>query len=336
MARGAQADFFGSIDAIPWAARQLQKRGLVMHDAPTKSHGLVEAARRHQLDAMVLDSYDVDPATAGALRDAGIVTLAIIDGETRGQVADIYLDQNFGAQAPPGMSPPGVLLAGAPYALLRRAIVAARPATPRPATSVDQPHVLAFFGGTDALGAAPILTRLLLSTGRPVRATVVAGGPTAAAQLSALEPGPDQSVRQIAPTDELPTLIAGADVVISAAGTSTWELCCLGATTALVSVVDNQDAAYGRVIANGLAAGLGHLSDLGGEGPTAQVAREGAVRTLAELLESPERRAVLATKAWSTVDGLGCSRVADVMLREVRRSRGLNTAEAGSELHYSE
>ena len=84
---------------VGWAAAQLAARGIPVHPGPDTPAGLVEAAHRHALDALVLDSYELDPAGAGALRAAGVVTLAIIDGDTRGQDADLYLDQNFGADA---------------------------------------------------------------------------------------------------------------------------------------------------------------------------------------------------------------------------------------------
>ncbi len=77
---------------------------------------LVAAARRHDLDVLVLDSYELDPAGAGALRAAGVLTLAIVDGDTRGQDADLYLDQNFATDL---AVPAGRLLAGSGYALLR-------------------------------------------------------------------------------------------------------------------------------------------------------------------------------------------------------------------------
>ncbi|GAB3957474.1 hypothetical protein GCM10027614_73020 [Micromonospora vulcania] len=134
---------------------------------------------------LVLDSYELDPAGAGALRAAGVLTLAVIDGDSRGQDADLYLDQNFGAQTP---ALPGRLLAGSTYALLRDSVVTARPATPRPATAVSRPRVLAFFGGTDAVGAAPVLTRVLLATGHPMDLTVVVGRPEIEAELDEITP----------------------------------------------------------------------------------------------------------------------------------------------------
>ncbi|WP_117669566.1 PseG/SpsG family protein [Micromonospora sp. MW-13] len=311
LARGARVEFFGTVEGVGWARRQLADRGVPLHPGPERPEDLVAAARRHDLDVLVLDSYELDPAGAGALRAAGVVTLAVVDGDTRGQDADVYLDQNLGATHG---ALPGRLLAGTAYPLLRDAVVAARPAAPRPPTPAGRPRVLAFFGGTDAFGAAPVLARVLLATGHPMDLTVVVGRADVEAELAALIPGRGQALRPIPPTDDLPALITAADLVVSAAGTSTWELCCLGAPAALVCVVDNQRESYHRVVAEGIVAGLGELPALAAAGLPGRAARADAARTLRALLASPERRAALAVRAWSTVDGHGRSRVADTLL----------------------
>ncbi|MEV4489553.1 spore coat protein [Micromonospora coxensis] len=311
LARGAAVELFGTVERVGWAAAQLTARGIPLHPGPDTPHGLVEAARTHRLDAMVLDSYDLDPAGAGALRAAGVTTLAIVDGDTRGQDADLYLDQNFGAETG---TAGGRLLAGTRYALLRDSVIAARPPAPRVATAVGRPRVLAFFGGTDAVGAAPVLTRVLLGTGHPMELTVVVGRPEIEAELEEVTPGRGQTLRPVPPTDGLPALIGAADLVVSAAGTSTWELCCLGAPSALVCVVDNQRESYRRVVAHGLAAGLGELPELAAAGVTGRTARAAAARTLRGLLTSPRRRAALSARGWATVDGQGRARVADAIL----------------------
>ncbi|MFF0315752.1 PseG/SpsG family protein [Micromonospora sp. NPDC005252] len=315
LARGAHVAVFGTVERLGWATAELAARGIGLHPGPESPAELVEAARRHDLDVMVVDSYELDPAGAGALRAAGVFTLAVIDGDSRGQDADLYLDQNFGAQLP---ALPGRLLAGSGYALLRDSVVTARPATPRPATAVSRPRVLAFFGGTDAVGAAPVLTRVLLATGHPMDLTVVVGRPEIEAELETITPGRGQIVRPVPPTGSLPALITGADLVVSAAGTSTWELCCLGAPAALVCVVDNQRESYARVVQHGLAAGLGELPELTGPGVPGRAARATAAWTLNGLLSSPQRRAALAARAWSGVDGRGRARVVDAVFDAVR------------------
>ncbi|MET8267792.1 PseG/SpsG family protein [Micromonospora arida] len=358
LARGADVTVFGTVERLDWATAELAARGIPLLPGPDSAAELVEVARRHHLDVFVLDSYELDPAGAGALRAAGVYTLAIIDGDSRGQVADLYLDQNFGAELPalgsgfgadlpglrsgpdrpglrsapelPGLESgpelgsglgaelPGRLLAGSGYALLRDTVINARPPVAPPATAVSRPRVLAFFGGTDAVGAAPLLTRVLVATGHPMDLTVIVGRPEIEAEVDDVAPGRGQTIRPVPPTTSLPALITEADLVVSAAGTSTWELCCLGAPGALVCVVDNQRESYTRVVRHGLAAGLGELPELTAGGVAGRAARATAARTLHGLLSSPQRRAMLAARAWSTVDGQGRARVVDAVFDAVR------------------
>ncbi|WP_196924856.1 PseG/SpsG family protein [Micromonospora vinacea] len=330
LARGAHVTVFGTVERLDWATADLAARGIPLLPGPDSAAELVEVARRHELDVLVLDSYELDPAGAGALRAAGVYTLAIIDGDSRGQVADLYLDQNFGADLPGldaapelagfgvGAGLPGRLLAGSGYALLRDTVISARPPVAPPATAVSRPRVLAFFGGTDAVGAAPVLTRVLVATGHPMDLTVIVGRPEIEAEVDDVTPGRGQIIRPVPPTTSLPALITEADLVVSAAGTSTWELCCLGAPSALVCVVDNQRESYTRVVRHGLAAGLGELPELTAGGVAGRAARATAARTLHGLLSSPQRRATLAARGWSTVDGQGRARVVDAVFDAVR------------------
>ncbi len=310
IARGMTVHFLSDLGGLDWAERQLTSRGLPWHPAPYDAVGLVAAATRLGLDAVVLDSYELPPAHSRALRASGRTVLAIVDGDRRGQEADIYVDQNLDAELHSPVLPPGaVRLAGLDYALLRRVVRDLRPARPPVGGSGRTPGVVAFFGGTDAYRAAPVVGRLLIRTGIAWQATIVAADDTLRRDLLALQPGPGQRLDIIAPTDDLPRLLAAADLAISASGTSTWELLCLGRPAALVWVVDNQIIGYGRTTAHGLAAGLGHLPALAEGGPESGA----AVDVLRRLLISPSARAALATKAWAAVDGLGPARVAEAL-----------------------
>ena len=309
-ARGVAVHFLSDLGGLPWAEQQLTSRGLPWHPAPYDAIGLVAAADRLGLDAVVVDSYVLPPAHSAALRASGRAVLAIVDGDLRGQQADVYVDQNLDAElASPELPSGAVRLAGLDYALLRRAVRDLRPPSPPVARAVAAPRVVAFFGGTDAYRAAPVAGRLLIATGAAFSATIVAATDELRIELEALRSAEGQRLDVIAPTDELPKLLADADLVISASGTSTWELLCLGLPAALVWVVDNQILGYERTTGRGLAAGLGHLPAL--RDPSTASA---AVDVLRDLLPRPEARAELAARAWAAVDGQGCSRVADALL----------------------
>ena len=301
VSRGAGVVFLSDLGGVEWAEAQLTQRGLPWQPPPADEAGLVAAVERLQLDALVIDSYTLPPSHSVAVRGTGRPVLAIVDGDFRGQTADIYVDQNLDSV----VDVDGALgLAGLDYALLRSSVRSLRPLTPPVHTGSRTPKVVAFFGGTDAYRAAPEIARLLTRTGVPFEATIIGANQSLRDELHAVVPTEGQRFDIIAPTDDLPKLLSEADLAVSASGTSTWELLCLGLPAALVWVVDNQILGYDRTIARGYGAGLGRLGHLGAD----------AVDTLRHLLTDAAARTDLAQRAWSAVDGRGVERVADALL----------------------
>ncbi|MFG1995876.1 PseG/SpsG family protein [Actinoplanes sp. NPDC048988] len=308
VSRGVSVRFLSDLGGVEWAEAQLTQRGLPWHPAPFDEVGLVAATERLQLDALVVDSYTLPPQHTVAVRKTGLPVLAIVDGDFRGQSADIYVDQNLDAVID---VEDAIGLAGLDYALLRGSVRQLRPLAPPVHTSGRTPKVVAFFGGTDAYRAAPAIARLLAGTEAPLDATIIGANEELRRELQAVKPAQGQRFEIIPPTDDLPKLLAGADLAVSASGTSTWELLCLGLPAALVWVVDNQILGYDRTLARGFAAGIGQLGHFGPD----------AVTTLRTLLTDPALRTELARKAWAAVDGQGVSRVADALLAKAESPR---------------
>ncbi|GAA2891912.1 hypothetical protein GCM10010517_56320 [Streptosporangium fragile] len=291
--RGVAVTFLGDLGGLTWAAAQLAGRGLPLLAAEAAPDGLVAQALALGLDAVVLDSYTLAPGTGAALRAAGLRVLAVVDGDPRGQAADLYVDQNLGAEERGVPLPEGaVRLAGACYVLLRDAVRRLRAAP-----GAEVPRVLCFFGGTDAAGMAHRWADALAETAVPFSATLVSPRPLPA------RPG----IAVIPPTDELPELMAGADLVITAAGSSCWELLYLGVPAALVWVAENQLIGYEALVGRELVAGLG---------PGDSAAE--AVPLLRELLTRPALRARYAARGRGLVDGRGRERVAGALLHDLR------------------
>jgi len=306
--RGIELVFVCDAHTVPWAAEQIAARGISVERAVRTAAEHIELFRRLDLDAVVFDSYDLDRSVYSAVRATGVPTVAIVDGDFRGAEADILLDQNLAADLDhPQLPRDSVRLAGLRYVMIRDEILALRPAEPPAPRQVAVPKVFAFFGGTDAFGAGPYVVQALAATGVPFEATVVAPGDQLTERIDAVELRPQQRVDVIGPTDRLAAAVREADLTISASGTSTWELLCLGATAGLVCVVDNQVLGYERAIATGTAAGIGLLSDLKQDTST-------AAAVLKRLLTDPAERARLAVAGWSLVDGLGRNRVADALV----------------------
>lgn len=309
-ARGRRVRLFGGCD-VPWAAGRLAAGRLVLEPAPAEPAafaGLVAAAG---IRLCVVDGYEFPPALGAALGAAGVAVAALSDGEFGlHQVADLYLDQNLGAVARPDRHPGARFLAGLEYVLLRDLVRARRrPPADRP-DGARAPRVLVVFGGTDPHGGCPAVVPLLLGTGVPVAVVAVAARPDVAAALRTLPRAPGQSLEVHPPVADLPALAATCDAAVSAAGSSTWELACLGVPTALVCVTDNQRLGY-REATRELCLPAGRLAALGPGGADVPLARA----TFHRLLTDAALRHALARRAAEAVDGRGRERVVDALLR---------------------
>lgn len=303
----------GRLDGLDWLWR-----GLSGGDAPDRTPGtagppgtllppaddaagIVALAREVGADAVHVDHYLLGTDLRPALNAAGIVLCTVEDFATGRRPGDVVVDPNLGADAgprPDDGSP--VLLRGPRYAPLRaaaRRARAARAAATPGGSGRDRPRVLVVMGGTDAAGLLPAVVRALDAAATPAEVDVV------------VPPGRDLDLpgggparfRAIAPLSDLPAAMAGADLVVSAAGTTVWELCCVGAPMALVRAADNQTEGYRAVVEAGAGAGLG--------GPSEVADTAGTAAALRSLVTDPAARAALATRARTVVDGQGAGRI---------------------------
>ena len=321
--RGLGVVFLGDLGGLPFAQRQLADRGLALLPAPDAPEDLADLAVSLGLAAVVLDGYHLDPGCGTALTARGLPVLALSDGGFgAGQRATIHLDQNLGAVRPAHLPPGTESLSGLAHVLLRDLVRSRRPAaepvaTTGTANARGAASVLAVFGGTDPTAAVLTLAPIVLGTGEPLHLRAIASTPATVEALQRLRPGPRQTLTVLPPADDLPALAVQSDLVVSAAGSSVWELLCLGAPTALVCVSDNQEAGYREVVGRGLVEGLGHVATLSDHEPT----RTAATARLRTLLRDPGARARLAAGGFAAVDGRGRERVADALCRHLDLER---------------
>jgi len=228
------------------------------------------------------------------------------DGIFGRRPAEMVVDPTFGAElAARPQDGSGWVLRGSLYTPVRRSVIDARQGNVdrralRQVGSVAR-SVLVVMGGTDPMG---------LGGENAERAHAAAVG-------SAL------SLTVLAPVDDLPALMSAHDLVVSAAGTSIWELCCLGVPTAVAWVVDNQREGYDRVVGAGAAIGLGGPT-LGSNEGADEGADEGAIGLLKTALTSKRVLADLSAAGRRIVDGLGAWRVVatwEQVHRQPRRQR---------------
>lgn len=263
---------------------------------------LADEAGAVAADVLHLDTYDeLTPPHV-----PGLLVSNLEDGEFGRRACDLAVDPNFGAETEPTrLVPTRAYLRGSRYTPLRASVVARRGEWQ---LRDEATRVLVVMGGADPRRLTPRVLDVLGATGLPLQVTAVSARDVE--PPADLPPG--MRVEVVRPVDDLPALMVQQDLVISAAGTSVWELCCLGVPMALVCAVDNQRAGYDRVVAADAAIGLG--STLEGE------EADRAARDLRETLTNPATRLVLARQARHVVDGLGAWRIVRAWEQLVRPS----------------
>jgi spore coat polysaccharide biosynthesis predicted glycosyltransferase SpsG len=321
--------FLTDTSGSAWAEAQLESRGFAVLPAPVDPDHLAAVAESIQLSAVVLDGYHLSPNCGRQLHKKNITVLALVDSHFGAeQWADIYLDQNLGATQLAPIPSGSLMLCGLKYALLRNiivdrveSVVCCQPEEVRDfeVENVTTPmKVLTFFGGTDPYGASEVIVPMIVSTGAPVAISAIVTGHQANDALKSLALNQYQSLQTMPPSDDLPFLISQSDLVVSAAGSSVWELCALGAAAAIVSVTANQDAGYEAVTQRGLVAPLGHLGEL----TRSPAAASAATAVLRELLTVSASRLRLAEHGHREIDGKGRERVADLLLARLPHVNG--------------
>ncbi|MBN9736542.1 MULTISPECIES: bifunctional UDP-2,4-diacetamido-2,4,6-trideoxy-beta-L-altropyranose hydrolase/GNAT family N-acetyltransferase [unclassified Pseudonocardia] len=320
-ASGHEVFWSGRLDGLGWLWAGLAPGGPVppgtLLDAADSADDLVALCRDHRIDAVHVDHYLLGTDLRAPLNAAGIALSTVEDFTTGRRPGDLVVDPNLGADDHPRPDDGSTtLLRGPAYAPLRiaarraRRVREVRDRDLRPATVGVPPRVLVVMGGTDAAGLLGRVVAALAAADVPAEVDVVV---PAGRSVTLPEGGPAR-FRAIAPLPDLPAAMAEMDLVVSAAGTTVWELCCVGVPMALVLAADNQVEGYRTVVAAGAAAGLGGAADLADPEPGAAVLRD--------LLTGPGRRDALGARARTVVDGEGANRIVDALAAAVGEPDG--------------
>lgn len=205
-------------------------------------------------DWLVVDHYALDNRWEEDL-DAYCGHLLVIDDlADRPHRCDLLLDQNLGRQSQDyaGLVPTHCqVLTGPQYALLRPEFAALRAySLQRRQAQAALRQLLITMGGVDHLNATgQVLQALKTCALPPACGITVVMGLTApwletVRELAAQMPWPTEVVVNV---NDMAERMADSDLAIGAAGSTSWERCCLGLPTLMVVLADNQ-----RSIAIGL------------------------------------------------------------------------------------
>lgn len=262
-----------------------------------------------QPDWLVVDHYALDRRWEEALAPHYRQLLVIDDLADRPHRCNLLLDQNLGRQPEHyAMLVPEQcqMLIGPNFALLRPEFVALRPYSlqrrqARPALR----QLLITMGGVDQPNATGQVLQILKTCALPqeCRITVIMGLTAPWLQnvreLAAQMPWPTEVVVNVS---DMAWRMADSDLAIGAAGSTSWERCCLGLPTLMVVLAENQQPGAQALEAGHAARLIGVVSDIAKQLPLAA----------AELIDSDcQSRMSLAASA--ITDGQGVEKILNIM-----------------------
>lgn len=258
-------------------------------------------------DWIVVDHYALDARWESALRPYCSKLMVIDDLADREHICDLLLNQNLIADLEHQYdgSLPGncARLLGPNYALLQ------------PEYEVLRSHILprsgrvnrifVYFGGADIHNVTGRTTRAFLSLNRKDISVDVVISPGHQYENDIREQANGHA--NITIHDALPSLaelMAGADLAIGAGGTTSWERCCLGLPSLVVTLAENQKPIALELARHGLVRWVGHhdqVDDKRLKAALLDCLRQGGLQDWSE-------------RCLAVVDGKGCERTASIMM----------------------
>lgn len=269
---------------------------------------LVELARETRPSWIVIDGYHFDIDYLRVARSTGSRVLLMDDmAHLTDYPVDIVVNQNAHAAL---MTYPAslhaTLLGGTEYVLLRAEF---RGTAASPRMAVDVAHVLITMGGADPYRATEVLVASLADVVRrrpSLSATVVVG----AANLrgseileAATRVGP--RIEVVVGARDMRELMARADIAISAAGTTVWELAYMGVPTLLIESGEAERL---------LLAGLASVDLFEGIGRADELDVRTVIRKLETRMDDLDWRRSMSDLGMHLVDGRGVDRVLDATI----------------------
>lgn len=270
----------------------------------------IERARQAEPDVVVVDSYRASPELFVALRTAAAEVVAVDDLADRPLPVDVVVNGGAAAETLPYRRLAGTrFLLGPPYALLDPRYAEA----PRPRAADRVKRVLVSLGG----GRHEAHLRLALAAledvlDEGVDVDVAVGRGT---DVRLLAPARASRLRVTIHADApgLRELIEAADLTVSGAGMTLYELCATATPTVMLCMADNQRPNFDAFERAGAALGAGAAGDAGlFASLRVAVGRFAADRAL---------RAALGARGRALVDGQGAQRVARAITEPVASLR---------------
>jgi len=259
-------------------------------------------------DWLIVDHYAIDITWEKIVRQLAKKIMVIDDLADRSHDCDLLLDQNFyqgvDARYDKLVSSQCIKLLGPHYAMLRPEFSIAL--SKMKIRTGKLQRILVFFGATDSnnetlkvlhafqlLNRPEITVHVILGINHPFKSDVRNFA---------------SSMKQVVCHDyveNMAELMIDSDLYLGAAGTTTWERCCLGLPSLVIAVASNQIGPIEQLSHAGIVRFLGE----GGS-----VTAEYIARALNEVLATPSALAEMSRNSMRLVDGQGVQRCVSAIL----------------------
>jgi UDP-2,4-diacetamido-2,4,6-trideoxy-beta-L-altropyranose hydrolase len=270
------------------------------------------------VDWLVVDHYALDATWESLMRPLARRLMVIDDLCDRPHLCDVLLDQTLGRKPDdyrPWVPADCMRLCGSDYALLRPAFHSLRPRSLVRRVQPRLEHVLVFMGGTDVNNHTAAVLDALEDSALPAQCRI-------SVVLGAGAPHIESVGRQIAKSSRpaslqvnvhcMATLMADCDLAIGAAGSTSWERCCLGLPTVLLVAAGNQSASAAALSEARAACLVEQPALIGSRLPD----------IIQMFVQSPDALSDMSRHASALVDGLGTARVCKSLWPEECRFAG--------------
>ena len=284
----------------------IQSNGFQFRGVADSSAGwetIRQLANQETEQAVVFDGYGFTATDYRHANSLGLTVVAIDDNAHLPEYpVDVLVNQNPHAKSLRYLTRPDTRrLLGSEYALVRKEFTSnAEPGADEHKT----PTVLITLGGSDVAN----LTSRIIQAARQVGGMnlIVVAGPAnpRTEQLRKITEG-DPAVRLENSVLDMASLMLKADVVITAAGSTCWECCCLGVPMLTIVAAENQRAIGEALVATGASVNLGWHE---------HVTVDLVAGKLADVVKDPATRRRMTANAKGLVDGKGAARVVKTIL----------------------
>lgn len=260
-----------------------------------------------QASWVVIDGYHFDTEFQQNMKNAGYHTIIIDDNAHRQKYhGHIIVNQNiYGHRLHYACEPKTMLLLGSDYAMLRREFRNVNPLNRPLAEQAEK--ILVTFGGVDSKNQTGFSIEALnhLSADQTLRATIIIGPENAnRKQIEEQLQTAGFDYKLLYNASDMPSVMHDADMALSAAGSTCWELCFIGVPSIVTAVSENQIDVANTLKLMNIADSMGWWQER---------SQTKIIDAIHRLIRNASVRESMSRKAKALIDGQGVWRILNAM-----------------------